>query len=113
MHELGIVLEIFELVEEIMEEQDLKKVSSVTIEVGELSGILPDFFKECWSAARLGSDVFNDTELIIEFKPAVARCSCGKEYELNKNSRICPNCKKTDYEIIDGREFMIKQIEAI
>lgn len=112
MHELGIVLEIFELVEEIMEEQKLKKVSSVTLEVGELSGILPDFFKECWSAARLGSDAFCDTELIIEFKPAIAKCRCGYEYELNKNSRICPKCKKTDYEITDGRDFIIKQIEA-
>ena len=81
MHELGIVLEIFELLEEIMEEQKLKKVSSVTLEVGELSGILPDFFKECWSAARLGSDAFGDTELIIEFKPAIAKCRCGYEYD--------------------------------
>lgn len=111
MHELGIVLEIFDLVSEIMEEQELKKVSSVTIEVGELSGILPDFFKECWSAARLGSK-FENTELIIDFVPARARCICGCEYEMQKNSRICPDCHKTEYEIIGGREFTVKQIEA-
>ena len=54
MHELSVVLEIFELVEEIMTEQDLKKVSSVSVQAGELSGILPDYFKECWNAARIG-----------------------------------------------------------
>lgn len=111
MHELGVVLEIFELVEEIMQEQDLKKVASVTVDVGELSGILPDYFKECWNAARLGS-VFENTEMILNIIPATAKCACGEVYELNKCGRICPKCKKTDYEITGGREFMVRQIEA-
>ena len=111
MHELGITLEIFELIEEIIEEQKLKKVSSVTVTVGELSGVLPDYFKECWNAARLGT-VFESTELEIEFIPAKAKCSCGCIYEMQKNNRICPECQKTDYEIIKGREFTVKQIEA-
>lgn len=111
MHELSVVLEVFSLVEEIMTEQDLKSVSSVTIEIGELSGILPDYFKECWNVARIGG-VFDNTELNLEFIPAVAKCTCGEEYEMQKNSRICPRCHKTDYEIINGREFMVKQITA-
>ena len=110
MHELGIVLEIFRLIKEIMEEQDLKEVSSVTVEVGEMSGVLPDYFKECWNVAR--ADEFSNTSLKLELIPVVAKCSCGCEYELLKNSRICPKCKKTDYEIIAGREFNVKEIEA-
>lgn len=111
MHELGVVLEIFDLVEEIMKEQNLKKVSTITVEVGELSGILPDYFKECWQAAKIGG-TFDKTELIVEFLPAVAKCKCGCEYEMQKNSRICPDCRQTDYTVIRGREFMVKQIEA-
>lgn len=111
MHELGIVLEIFELIEEIMNEQGLKKVSSVTITVGELCGVLPDYFKECWKAAGTGG-AFENTRLEIEFVPAKARCVCSNEYEMMKNSRICPVCKKSEYEIIAGREFEVKQIEA-
>lgn len=111
MHELGVVLEIFDLIEEIMAEQDLKKVSAVTVEVGELSGILPDYFKECWNAARLGG-TFENTELKIINIPAVVRCTCGEEYEMTKNSRVCPNCDKTDYEIMGGREFTVLSIEA-
>lgn len=111
MHELGVVLEIFDLIEEIMREQNLKKVSSVTVEVGELSGILPDYFKECWNAARLGG-AFDKTELRLINIPAAALCACGEEYEMTANSRICPKCHKTDYEIIKGREFMVLSIEA-
>ena len=111
MHELSVVLEIFELVEEIMTEQDLKKVSSVSVQAGELSGILPDYFKECWKVSRIGS-VFENTELILDYIPARGKCSCGCEFELMKNSRVCPECKKSDYEITAGREFSVTQIEA-
>ncbi len=111
MHELGVVLEIFDLIEEIMAEQDLKKVSAVTVELGELSGVLPDYFRECWNAARLGG-IFEETELKLIIIPARARCICGEEYEMTKNSRICPRCHKTDYEIISGKEFNVLSIEA-
>lgn len=111
MHELGVVLEIFDLVEDIMQEQKLKKVSSITVEVGELSGILPDYFSECWKVARLGG-TFDETELKLIHIPATARCVCGAEYEMTKNNRICPECHKTDYEVIKGREFTVLSIEA-
>ncbi|MDE5985352.1 MAG: hydrogenase maturation nickel metallochaperone HypA [Eubacterium sp.] len=111
MHELGVVLEIFDLVEEIMKEQGLKKVSSITVEVGELSGILPDYLSECWKVARLGG-TFDNTELKLIHIPATARCTCGAEYEMTRNNRICPKCHKTDYEVIKGREFMVLSIEA-
>lgn len=111
MHELGITLEIFDLLEEIMQEKELKKISTVTASVGELCGVLPEYFKECWNAARIGT-AFEDTQLELELIPAKAKCSCGREFEMMKNSRICPNCKKSDYEIISGKEFEIKQINA-
>lgn len=111
MHELGVVLEIFDLIEEIMKEQGLKKVSAVTIEVGELSGILPDYLKECWNAARLGGEL-EQTELEMMMIPAAAQCICGNEYEMTANNRICPKCGKTDYTVTHGREFNILSVEA-
>lgn len=111
MHELGIVVGIFDMLEEIMNEQKLTEISKVNITIGELSGILPDYFKECWNVARLGS-AFDKTELVLSPLPAVAKCTCGEEYEMMKNSRICPACHKTDYKIISGKEFSIDSIEA-
>lgn len=111
MHELGITLEIFDLLEEIMQEKELKKISVVTASVGELCGVLPDYFKECWNVARIGTP-FENTQLEIEFIPAKAKCSCGCEFEMQKSNRICPDCGKSDYKIISGKEFEIKQINA-
>lgn len=111
MHELSIVIEVFRLVEEIAEEQGLKKINSVTVEIGELSGILEDYFRECWNVARLSSNLEN-TEVKIISVSAVARCKCGCEYNMTENNRICPKCKRTEYEITAGRDFVIKEIEA-
>lgn len=111
MHELSIVTEIFDLIDEIAEEQNLKKIHSVTVEVGELCGVVPDYFMECWKAAGIGGN-YENTELKLVIIPATALCACGKEYEMMKNSRICPYCHKTDYTIKQGRQFMVKEIEA-
>ena len=39
MHELGTIYYVIETVEKLAEEQDLKEVASITLEVGEVSGI--------------------------------------------------------------------------
>ena len=43
MHELSLVMGIFDLLDEISEEQKLKKINSVTLEAGELCGIIPEY----------------------------------------------------------------------
>ncbi|MGN1421022.1 MAG: hydrogenase maturation nickel metallochaperone HypA [Eubacterium sp.] len=111
MHELSLVMEIFDLLDEISEEQGLKKVKSVTLEAGELCGIIPEYMEECWRVAGQDSP-YESTELRLIKIPATALCSCGAEYEMTKNSRICPVCHKTDYTVIHGREFNIREIEA-
>lgn len=111
MHELSIVIEIFDLLGEIAKEQQLSEISSVTVEVGELCGVLPEYFSECWRAARIGSE-YESTELKLITVPAAALCSCGREYEMTSNGRVCPYCGKTDYTVIRGRQFFVKEIEA-
>jgi len=109
MHELGVVLALFDTLEQIKSEQGIDDIKKVVLDVGEMSGILPDYLKECWNAARLDS-LFEKTELELNLFPAIGKCSCGEEFELMQNSRICPACHRTDYEIIDGRQFDIDKI---
>ncbi len=41
MHELSIVTYVIEQVEQIAKENDLTKIESVTLEFGEVSGVIP------------------------------------------------------------------------
>ena len=48
MHELGIVFHIIKGVEKTAEENGLTKVASVTVELGEVSSVIPHYLTDCW-----------------------------------------------------------------
>jgi len=49
MHELGIVYHIVNRLEDLAKEQKLEKIASVTLELGEVSGVVPDFLIDGWN----------------------------------------------------------------
>ena len=49
MHEMGIILHMANMLDETAKEQNLTKIGSVTLEVGEVSGIMTDLFVDCWA----------------------------------------------------------------
>ena len=71
MHELGIVFHMIKTVERIAEENVLTSVSSVTLELGEVSGVVPHELTSCWNWAVAQTEVLKGAELRIETIPAV------------------------------------------
>ena len=51
MHELGTVFYVIKQVEQLCVENKLSTVGSVTLEVGEVSGIIPKYVQDCWDWA--------------------------------------------------------------
>ena len=55
----------------------------------------------------------NDTELEIEILPGNGMCGkCRKVFNLVANKNRCPECGGAEWEILSGKEFMIKEIVA-
>lgn len=52
MHELGIVLNVIDRVEDIAKENNVKKVTKLTLEIGEVSSIVPSYFRTALSGQR-------------------------------------------------------------
>ncbi|MBO7353381.1 MAG: hydrogenase maturation nickel metallochaperone HypA, partial [Lachnospiraceae bacterium] len=48
MHELGVVFYIVKDVKKVAEENKVEKVNSVTLQVGEVSTIIPSYLTDCW-----------------------------------------------------------------
>ena len=42
MHELGIIVHISRTLEEVAKENQLTEIGSVTLEIGEVSGVVPE-----------------------------------------------------------------------
>jgi hydrogenase nickel incorporation protein HypA/HybF len=112
MHELGIVAEVVRVVEDIARKQQLTKVDTLVLQIGELSSVVPYYVEQCYPAAVYGT-MLEDTHLKIEVLPGNARCkSCGKVFNLLKEHRVCPACGTAEWELLGGREFAIKEIVA-
>ena len=114
MHELGTIYYVIDTVEKLMVENQLSKVSSITLEVGEVSGIIPSYLQDFWLYARKKTEHFQDTELKIEELKAVTYCQdCGKTYPTMEYKKISPHCGSENTFLVTGNEYNIKEIEAL
>ena len=113
MHEVGIISAMLKTIEAVMEEEQLTKVEKIVLQVGELSGVLPHYMKECFPAAVYKTR-FQDTKLVMEIVPGIARCNrCGKEFNGLRYDLTCPDCgNRTDFERLSGDELIIKEIQG-
>lgn len=113
MHELGIVFHIIKSVEQVAADNGLEKVSAVVLELGEVSGVVPDYLTDCWKWAAAKSELVDGAELRIEILPAVTHCDgCGKDYPTVAHGRVCPHCQSGNTWLLAGNEASIKEIEA-
>ena len=63
MHELGIVLHVIDQVEELARGNNVSKVTRLTLEVGEVSSIVPSYFSDCFEWAKKKTEYLKDAEL--------------------------------------------------
>jgi hydrogenase nickel incorporation protein HypA/HybF len=114
MHELSTVVYVIDQVEKLAAENDLTVVNSVTLQVGEVSAIIPEYLESFWKFARKRSNMLQETELKIESIEAVTYCQdCGKTYPTLKYAKQCPYCKSYNTFLVTGNEYIIKEIEAM
>ena len=113
MHELGLVNYVVKQVSEIAEENQVSRVCSVTLEFGEVSGIVPEYLVDCWNWYAKKTPIINGAQLICETIPAVTWCnSCKRVYPTVQHGKTCPHCGSGETWLQQGNEMNIKQIEA-
>ena len=113
MHELGIVMHIVHTLADVAAENNLHKIGSVTLEVGEVSGVIHEQLLDAWDYFRKKSALVDGAELKLEVLPAVTYCSaCERTYETVRYGRTCPYCGSGETWLEKGNECNIKEIEA-
>lgn len=113
MHELGIVFSILDKLEKLAEEEHLNHIKKVTLELGEVSTVIPEYVTPCFDWAVKKRPVFGDTTLQINVIPAVTYCeNCKKEYDTVPNGITCPYCGSRETFLLKGNEINILEIEA-
>ena len=113
MHELGLVNYTVKEVSKIAEANKVEKIKSVTLEFGEVSGIVTAYLYDYWNWYSKKFPMFEGSTLYCEEIPAVTWCDdCKIQYSTVKYGKICPHCGSGRTWLIRGNEMRIKAIEV-
>lgn len=113
MHELGIVVRVIEQVEKVALEQNVKSVTALTLEVGEVSSIVPELFRDCFEWSKKRTELLKDCSLNLIILEGISYCNaCNETYKTTEYAKKCPHCGSYDTYLITGNEINIKNIEV-
>ena len=114
MHELGIVFHIIRTVEDVAKENHVARIQRVTLQLGEVSGVVESYLQDCWKWAAAKSEILPGAALTVEQIPAITLCEdCGQQYPTVPHGRTCPHCQSPHTHLLQGNEMMIKEVEAV
>ena len=88
MHELNIVTYVIDQVKEIAAQNELTEIDSVTLELGEVSGVVSDYLKDCWAWYAKKTPLIQNASLAFETIPAITWCNACKTTYLDANGNL-------------------------
>ena len=113
MHELGVVFHIIDDLEKVAADNAVTRINRVTLALGEVSTVIPHYLTDCWKWASEKNDLVRGAELVIEPIQAGSWCDdCKKQYGTVEHGRTCPYCGGGNTWLVQGNEFIIKEIEV-
>ena len=111
MHELSVCQALIEQVARIARDNDARRVVSIVVTVGPLSGVEPQLLEHAYPIASAGT-VAEDARLVIETAPVRVRCrSCGAETDAQANRLLCGACDDWRVDVIRGEEMVLSRVE--
>ena len=114
MHELGIVVKVLEQVDAAAEEYRTEKILKVTMEVGEVSSIVPDLFTDAFDWAKKKTRFAQEAELEMIIIEGRTYCkSCGETYKTTEHGKRCPYCGSYETYLLTGDQVIIKDVAAV
>lgn len=108
MHELAITQSVVDAVVDRMGET---RISRVVLEIGVLSGVVPDALRFCFELVTSGTTL-EGAALDITEPTGRARCRrCEAEFETQDLILFC-ECGSADIDVLAGQELRIKAVEV-
>ncbi len=108
MHELSIAESV---VEAVLDRTGDKQVTVVRLDVGKLSGVVPDALTFCFELVTAGT-ALEGAELAIVQTSGRAHCrSCDRDFEKDDLILLC-ECGSADVDVVAGRELSVTSVEV-
>ncbi|WP_298439979.1 hydrogenase maturation nickel metallochaperone HypA [Geobacter sp.] len=109
MHEMSITQSVVEICEKNAEG---RRVLAVTLEIGELSGVVAEAVEFCFEAC-IRDTLLEDARLTIERVPGRGECpACRASFPLKTYFDPCPSCGAYGVRVTAGEELRVKELEV-
>lgn len=109
MHEMSITQGIIELC---LDHAGGRRISSLDVEIGELSSVVPEAIEFCFEACSRET-LLEGARLNIIRIPGTGLCQqCGQETPLAELYGSCRHCGSNGVTIITGEELRVREIEV-
>jgi len=114
MHEMSYVVRFVNLALNKARENGACGVRSLTVSVGEMTDIVPEYLYKYYPDAVKGT-IMEGSALKVEVIPVKIRCAgCGEYYHPERaNSYACPVCGSSEGRICEGRGMELKALEIV
>jgi len=115
MHEHGIARDLWQTVLQNAKDNGIKKITKLTIVLGEASGIEKDFLNHSFvDHIFKEEEIAKDAVIEFEFETLSAKCNaCGAKIAAKDMEKlVCPHCGSTNISVTGGRDTYVKSIEG-
>ncbi|MCI5825803.1 MAG: hydrogenase maturation nickel metallochaperone HypA [Arcanobacterium sp.] len=109
MHELSLLASVVEVVSQAARQAHATRVRSVALDVGTLSGAIPEALYGAWPIAIAEEPLLADAELEIHEIAATVHCPhCAADVQIDEFYALtCPQCGTPTAALTHGREFAV------
>jgi hydrogenase nickel incorporation protein HypA/HybF len=112
MHELSLIQEIVDMALAIAEKQGAYKVHSLTLRVGQASGVEADALAFAFEAATAGTRAEGATLTIVPVEVSCHCARCNQSFQPNSYVYACPTCGQRSQTILSGTELELTGLEV-
>ncbi|MCM2264410.1 MAG: hydrogenase maturation nickel metallochaperone HypA [Desulfuromonadales bacterium] len=112
MHELSLTQSLVEIAEEHARRAGGTVIRGITLEVGELSGAVPEALEFAFDVCSRGT-LAEGATLTIRRVPGHGRCAvCAAETVCHELTAVCPVCGALGFELDTGTELRVLELEV-
>jgi hydrogenase nickel incorporation protein HypA/HybF len=111
MHELSVIANLFEILEEKVREKQGKKIFLVKLQVGALAGVVPELLMTAFDIYKKDT-IASEATLEIKEVPLKVQCrDCHAVIVKEEIIFICDNCGSTNLKTLEGTEMILEKMD--
>jgi len=112
MHELSIVANLFEILEDTARKKKARRITMVKLQIGALSGVVPEFLKTAFDIYKKDT-IASQARLEIEDIPLEIEClDCHQKMVKEDFVFLCERCGSRKLKTLKGTELLLERLEV-